>query len=101
MEASKNQDISVFNRFRENFPDLDLTSTNSQVTSFDPFLLNLRNLVISLLGKILSQEELSGYLPHGDYRDLLEFTLFTWVVYIRLISSISHVYIRRYILGIS
>ena len=66
----------MFNRFNENFPDLDLTSTYSQVSSSDPFLLNLRNQVISLLGKILSQEELSGLLPRGDYRELAELTLF-------------------------
>ena len=66
----------MFNRFRENFPDLDLTLTYSQVSSSDPFLLNLRNEVISLLRKILSQEELSGLLPRGDYRELAELTLF-------------------------
>ena len=76
MEASKNQDISVFNRFRENFPDLDLTSIYSQVSSPDPFLLNLRNQVKSLLRRILSQEELSGLLPRGDYTELAELTLF-------------------------
>ena len=66
----------MFKRFCKHFPDLDLTSTYSQVSSSDPFLLNLRNQVISLLSKILSKEELSGLLPCGDYRELAELTLF-------------------------
>ena len=76
VEASKNQDVSVFNRFRENFPYLDLSSTYSHVLSSDPLLLSLRNEGISLLSKILSQEELSGLLPRGDYRELAELALF-------------------------
>ena len=76
IEASKNKEVSVFLRFREKFSDLDLTSPITQEISSDTFMGEQRQLVVDLLNNILTNEDLSHLLPRGDYKELLDLTLF-------------------------
>ena len=64
VEASKSPDISVFIRFREKFPDLDLMSPmHKDSNPSSPFLQEQKLKVISLLSSIGSDESLSHLLP--------------------------------------
>ena len=76
VEAERSPEVSIFLRFREKFPHLDLASNLSKEISNDPFMANQRASVIDLLLKIKADKNLQHLLPRGDYKELLDLTLF-------------------------
>ena len=75
VEASRSPEISVFLRFREKFPFLDLELPLASEEHTSSFLASQREEVIVLLLKMVADEECKDLFPRGDYKELVDLTL--------------------------